>query len=359
MRALVTGGAGFVGSHIVDLLLARGDQVSVLDNLDPRVHGDDDVTLSQEVRFVRGDLLSPVSLEDALKGGVDLVFHEAAMVGFGRDAVDAEAYVSNNVIGTIRLMEAIAKLCSRPPRFILASSMAIYGEGAYECKNCGSSKNIRRNPEDLEKHNWEPLCPKCGNPLEPRPLTGDHSPAPGNVYAVSKLNQELLSMTLGRHYRIPVVALRYHNVYGPRMPRDTPYAGVASIFKSKLLARRPPIIYEDGGQLRDFIHVEDVARANLLAADAPEDTVEFHAFNVGTGQPHQIVELALQLEKSLGLDIQPQFPGLFRLGDVRHIFACTSKIERIGFRPRISFEEGMKRFALEPTRSPPKVMLSS
>ncbi len=358
MRALVTGGAGFVGSHIVDLLLARGDQISVLDNLDPRIHGDDDGTLSQQVRFVHGDLLSPASLHDALEGGADLVFHEAAMVGFGKGAVDAEPYVSTNVIGTIRLMEAIAKLCTRPPRFILASTMAIYGEGAYECKNCGPSKNTRRNAEDLEKHNWEPPCPKCGKSLEPRPVTEDHPPNPGNVYAISKLNQELLSMTLGRHYQIPVVALRYHNVYGPRMPRDTPYAGVASIFKSKLLAGHSPVIYEDGGQLRDFVHVEDVARANLLAADAPEDAVAFQAFNVGTGQPHHIVELALELAKSLGLDLQPEFPGLFRLGDVRHIFACTSRIEQIGFRPRISFEKGVERFALESTRSSPKVILS-
>ena len=351
MRALVTGGAGFIGSHIVEALLARGDQVSILDNLDPRVHSEQFPTFPQRVRFVHGDILSRTAIQEAIVDGVDAVFHEAAMVGLGKGAADAESYASVNVIGTIRLMDAIAQQPYRHPRFILASTMALYGEGAYECKLCGKSREGRRKTEDLEKQNWEPHCVDCGAELEPLPVTEDQPYRPSSIYANTKLNQELICISLGKDYGIPVVALRYHNVYGPRMPRDTPYAGVASIFKSRLLAGRCPIIYEDGGQLRDFIHVEDITQANLLVADAPEVDVAFEAFNVGTGRPHQILDFALELAKCLAPGLKPEFPGLYRPGDVRHIFASISKIQRLGFSPHISFEEGVAKFASEPARA--------
>jgi dTDP-L-rhamnose 4-epimerase len=351
MRALITGGAGFIGSHIVEALLARGDEVIILDNLDPRVHSQQIPTFSHRVRFVHGNILSSTVIQEALKDGVDTVFHEAAIVGLGKGAADAESYVSVNVIGTIRLMDMIAKQAYRRPRFILASTMAIYGEGAYECKSCGKSRNGRRKTEDLAKQNWESHCVDCGAGLEPLPVTENQPCRPSSIYAISKLNQELICVSLGRDYGIPVVALRYHNVYGPRMPRDTPYAGVASIFKSRLLAGKRPIIYEDGRQLRDFIHVEDITQANLLVADAPEEAVAFEAFNVGTGRPHQILDFALELAKSLAPGLEPEFPGLYRSGDVRHIFASISKIHQLGFSPRISFEEGVARFAAEPTRT--------
>ena len=351
MRALITGGAGFIGSHIVEALLARGDEVSILDNLDPRVHSEQIPTFSHRVRLVHGDILSPAAIQEAIKDGVDTVFHEAAMVGLGKGASDAESYASVNVIGTIRLMDAIAKQPYRRPRFILASTMAIYGEGAYECKSCLKPRNGRRKIEDLAKQNWEPHCYDCGAELEPLPVNEDQPYRPSSIYAITKLNQELICVSLGRDYGIPVVALRYHNVYGPRMPRDTPYAGVASIFKSQLLAGRRPIIYEDGQQLRDFVHVEDVAQANLLVADAPEDDVAFEAFNVGTGRPKRILDFALELTKSLAPGLEPKFPGLYRSGDVRHIFASTSKIRQLGFSPHIPFEEGVARFAAEPTRT--------
>ena len=237
--------------------------------------------------------------------------------------------------------------------------MAIYGEGAYECKACGEESSGLRRREDLEKHDWEPHCKICGGKVEPLPVSEDHSTHPSSVYAITKLNQELLCMNLGRNFGIPVVALRYHNVYGPRMPRDTPYAGVASIFKSRLLAGHPPQVYEDGGQLRDFIHVDDIVQANLLAADASEDSVAFEAFNVGTGQPHQVSDFARELAKSIDPNLEPEFPGLFRLGDVRHVFANISKIRRLGFAPRVSFEEGVSRFAHESTREPPIAVVSS
>jgi dTDP-L-rhamnose 4-epimerase len=254
-------------------------------------------------------------------------------------------------------MGAIAKQ-RRHPRFILASSMAICGEGAYRCKTCEKHRNGRRNSQDLSNRHWEPRCPECGEDLEPRAVTEDQSFRPSSIYAISKLSQELLCMNLGRNFLIPVVALRYHNIYGPRMPRDTPYAGVASIFKSRLLACAAPIVYEDGKQLRDFIHVDDIVQANILAAEADEKAVAYEAFNVGTGRPHQIGDFARELTKWLAPDIKPEFPGLFRPGDVRHIFANISKIESLGFRPHVSFEEGVSQFAREPTRESPKAVAS-
>jgi dTDP-L-rhamnose 4-epimerase len=340
-------------------LVARGDQVCVLDNLDPRVHGGEAPNFSEKVRFIHGDILSPSSVRDALRDQIDVVFHEAAMVGLGKGGADAEAYVTTNVIGTSRLIDAIAaKTSTIHPRIVLASTMAIYGEGAYSCRNCGEQREGERRYEDLVNLKWDPLCVKCGDKLDPRSVTENQPARPKSVYAITKLNQELMCMSLGRESRIPVVALRYHNVYGPRMPRDTPYAGVASIFKSRLIAGLPPIVYEDGRQLRDFIHVEDIVQANLIAADALEKDVAFEAFNVGTGRPHEIADFARELAKCLAPGIQPEFPGLFRPGDVRHIFANVSRIERLGFKPHISFEEGVSRFAQEPPRAPPKVVFS-
>lgn len=354
MRALVTGGAGFVGSHIVEALVSRGDCVTVLDNLDPRVHGEQAPALPREVNFIQGDILSTSSLRAALNADVDVVFHEAAMVGLGKNAADAEAYSSTNIVGTIRLMEAVAKQ-EHPPRFVLASTMSIYGEGAYECQACHKEREGRRKLEHLTNRIWEPLCEVCGGQLEPRPVTESQPPRPASTYAITKLSQEQLCMVLGQHYRIPVVALRYHNIYGPRMPRDTPYAGVASIFKSQLLAGNPPTVFEDGKQLRDFIHVRDVVQANLLASDGPEDTVAYEAFNVGTGRRHRISDFAGELTRLLAPGLEPKYPGVFRPGDVRHVFASISKIERLGFKPRISFEDGVAEFAREPTRLAPSV----
>ena len=303
--------------------------------------------------------MSQSTLHAALKEPVDVVFHEAAMVGLGKGGSDAEEYVATNITGTVRLMHAIAELPRQArPRVVLASTMAIYGEGAYMCKTCGKRRLGTRTEADLQRSLWEPKCTSCGQELEPQAVTEDHTPQPGTIYAISKLGQELLCMTLGRETDIPVTGLRYHNVYGPRMPRDTPYAGVASIFKSRLLSGLPPLVYEDGNQLRDFIHAGDIAQANLLVADAPPGDVAFQAYNVGTGQPHRIVDFARELAKTLAPSVQPQFPGSFRLGDARHIFANTSKIERLGFKPRVSFEDGVSQFAKEPTRASPRAVFS-
>lgn len=359
LRALVTGGAGFIGSHIAEALLARGDYVCVLDNLDPRVHEDAVPTQSGDIHFVHGDILSPSALRYALKERVDVVFHEAAMVGPGKGGADAEAYINTNINGTAGLMHAIAELQSEtPPRVILASTMAIYGEGAYVCKGCGKHQSGTRSLADLARSQWDPFCVSCKQTLDPEAVTENQPTKPGTIYAISKLGQELLCMSLGREANIPVTALRYHNVYGPRMPRDTPYAGVASFFKSRLLAGLPPLVYEDGNQLRDFIHASDIARANLLVAEARQADVAFEAFNVGTGQPHTILDFAKELANTLAPTVQAQFPGSFRLGDARHIFADISKIEQLGFKPHTTFEVGVSRFAMEPTRAAPRIVLS-
>jgi len=352
LRAFVTGGAGFVGSHIVEALVARGDAVTVLDNLDPRVHGNEIPSFPEKVNFIQGEISSSTLVSKALAQPQDVVFHEAAMVGLGKGAADGEAYASTNIIGTIKLMDAISKQHYRP-RVILASTMALYGEGAYECKVCRSPREGRRKIQGLRKRIWEPSCDECGSELNPCPVTETQPPRPDSIYAITKLCQEQICMTLGHQYGIPVIALRYHNIYGPRMPRDTPYAGVASIFKSRLLAKAPPLIFEDGKQLRDFVHVQDIVQANLLAADGPEESWAYEAFNVGTGSPHHIVDFATRLAQHLAPGIEPEFPGLFRFGDVRHIFASISKIERLGFIPHVVFEDGVAEFAHEPIRASP------
>ena len=356
MQALVTGGAGFVGSHIADALVARGDSVTVLDNLDPRVHGNDPPSLPRKIDFVQGDISSPAALDKALAKPPTVVFHEAAMVGLGKGGADAEAYATTNLIGTVRLIDAINRLQIRP-RFILASTMALYGEGGYECEMCHSPREGQRKLEDLKKGLWEPYCDKCGSRLQPIPVNETQPSRPDSVYAITKLCQEQLCMSLGKQYDVPVIALRYHNIYGPRMPRDTPYAGVASIFKSQLLARKSPIVFEDGRQLRDFVHVYDIVQANLLAADGPLEEFAYQSFNVGTGTPHHILDFAKRLAEVLAPQIEPEFPGKFRFGDVRHVFASISKIRRLGFSPNVSFEEGVAEFAREPIRSSPMVTL--
>jgi len=352
MRALVTGGSGFIGSHIVDALVDRGDTVVVVDSLDTKVHGRMHPTIPDGTKFIHGDICAETVLHEALSERVDVVFHEAATVGVGHGGADAESYVLNNIVGTAKLLRAIAADSKQhQPRFVLASTMAIYGDGAFRCEVCRENRVGRRKADDLAKSLWDPFCPVCGAKLTPQASPETQPPSPGTVYAISKLGQELLAMNLGRESTIPVVALRYHNVYGPRMPRDTPYAGVASIFKSRLLAGIRPLVYEDGEQLRDFIHVDDIVQANILVAHAAEEDVAFEAFNVGTGHPHRIVDFARELASSLAPGLEPEFPGSFRLGDARHIFADVSKLRRLGFTPRVSFEEGVSRFAREPTRA--------
>lgn len=341
---LVTGGAGFIGSRIVDQLIASGRNVRVVDCFHPAAHQRQPDYLNPDAEYVDADLADP-DIYDRVLDGIDSVCHQAAMVGLGLDFGDAQDYVEANCLGTARLLTALSKRSFTGP-LVLASSMVIYGEGRYACPIHGQASPAPRDRDDLASGLFEPRCPDCGQQLEPKSVPEDSPPDPRNVYAASKLHQEHLCSLFARESgEVRFVALRYHNVYGPRMPRDTPYAGVASIFRSALENGEAPRVFEDGGQIRDFVHVDDVARANLLALDHAS-TAE-GPFNIASGRPRTILDMANLLALESGdTSPSPRVTGEFRLGDVRHVFADPSRArDELGFTAAIGLEEGMKEFA--------------
>jgi dTDP-L-rhamnose 4-epimerase len=351
MRVLVTGGAGFVGSHIADLLVEAGHEVISLDRLHPRAHSGRPTYLRDDVEHVGADLADPAAarvLDSALEG-VEAVSHQAAMVGLGRDVSDVVEFVRDNDLGTAALLAALARH-GRVRRLVLASSMVVYGEGAYRCGEHGPVRPAPRPAGRLDVGRFEPPCPRCGADLEPVAVAEDAPLDPRSIYAATKLHQEQLAAACAAAGGPPVTALRYHNVYGPRMPRDTPYAGVASIFRSALAGGRAPTVLEDGRQRRDFVHVTDVARANLAALTAPEPVPG--AFNVASGQPHTVGEMAAALAAAMdGPD--PVVVGGWRPGDVRHVFASpTLAADRLSFRATVDFARGMAEFAEAELREP-------
>jgi len=339
MRVLVTGGAGFIGSHVVDALVAHGHEVRVLDSACSTPH---------DVDYHGADIRDADAVRGAIVG-VDAVCHQAAMVGLGVDFADAPAYVSQNDIGTAVLLSALHEQRFRG-RLVLASSMVVYGEGRYRCHAHGLVRPGPRDPVRLDRGEWDPCCPTCGGTLVPEPVPEDAPVEPRNVYAATKLHQEHLCFVFGREHQVPVTALRYHNVYGARMPRDTPYAGVAAIFRSALEAGRAPRVLEDGRQQRDFIHVRDVARANLLALTA--DPPVLGAYNIASGTPHTVLDLAHALAASSRNGApRPQVVGSYRIGDARHVFASTERAyTELGFTAHTGFEEGVRDFASAPLR---------
>jgi dTDP-L-rhamnose 4-epimerase len=348
MDVLVTGGAGFIGSHLVDLLAERGHRVRVLDRLHPKAHGGPPDYLRDDVEYLWADLDGP-ELDGAVDG-VQAVCHQAAMVGLGRDLGDVVDYVRDNALGTARLLAALHRRPGHIDRLLLASSMVVYGEGNYTCPAHGPVRPGPRETTRLAAGRWEPPCPACGRDLEPLPVTEDAVTDPRSVYAATKLHQEQLALVAMAAGGPAVTALRYHNVYGPRMPRDTPYAGVAAIFRSALAAGRAPQVLEDGRQRRDFVHVRDVARANLLALEAP--TPVPGVFNVASGQPHTVGELATALAAAMD-GPPPQVVGGWRPGDVRHIVAAPARAAtQLGFHAEIGFAAGMAEFATAPLRAP-------
>lgn len=365
MKVLVTGGAGFIGSHLVDALIAEGHDVRVYDSLVPQVHGGpptprlarggaadrrpqsslrsrpptaDPSTssgrrrrppahLNPEAEFVYGDMRDREALRKALQG-VEVIFHQAAEVGVGQSMYEITRYVEANTGGTALLLELLANEPHRVQKLIVASSMSIYGEGAYECPVHGVVYPRLRPTEQLAAREWEVRCPMpkdatrntqhaarntqytthnntpCGLPLTPLPTTEDKPLFPTSIYAISKMDQELMCLAVGHAYGIPVVALRYFNVYGPRQALSNPYTGVAAIFSARLLNGNRPLVFEDGLQSRDFIHVSDIVRANLLAME--RDEANYGVFNVGTGEPHTVLDVAYALAKGLGVDIEPE-----------------------------------------------------
>jgi dTDP-L-rhamnose 4-epimerase len=342
-RVLVTGGAGFIGSHVVDELVERGVEVVVLDALIPQAHAARPPYLNPAAELVLGDLRDGELLERALRG-VDAVCHQASMVGLGVDLRDLTDYAAHNDLGTASLLRAMHR-CGSAGRIVLASSMVVYGDGRYRCPVHGDVRPGPRPVERLAVGAFDPVCPSCDRDLEPLAVGEDAPGDPRSVYAATKLHQEHLCAVFGRETGTPVTVLRYHNVYGPRMPHRTPYAGVASLFRSALEAGRPPRVFEDGRQIRDFVHVEDVARANALALLA-EPAVP-GALNVASGSPRTIGAMANAISAAFGERApSPVVTGDFRLGDVRHVFASTARAEReLGFRARVDFDTGMRGFA--------------
>ncbi|GHF82845.1 NAD-dependent dehydratase [Streptomyces thermodiastaticus] len=346
---LVTGGAGFIGSHIVTALTDAGHDVRILDALLPAAHRTDP-PVPEGVEFHRTDLREAAGVAEALRG-VDAVCHQAAMVGLGKDFADAPDYVGCNDLGTAVLLAGMAEAGVR--RLVLAGSMVVYGEGRYECPSHGVVRPGPRRVADLEAGRFEPPCPHCGAALVPGLVAEDAPVDPRNVYAATKLAQEHLSAAWARATGGRVATLRYHNVYGPGMPRDTPYAGVASLFRSALERGEAPRVFEDGGQRRDFVHVEDVAQANVAALRGLAGLAEGtgRAYNVGSGEPHTVGEMAAALAEAYG-GPRPVVTGEYRLGDVRHITASSHRLrDELGWKAQVSFAEGMTQFATAPLRA--------
>jgi dTDP-L-rhamnose 4-epimerase len=341
MNVLVTGGAGFIGSHVVDRLVARGDDVVVLDNLDAQVHGPGAKPrhVDPRARFICGDVRDPAAVAQAL-ADAEAVVHLAAAVGVGQSMYAPHYYTSVNVDGQGVLMEAMVAEPSRWRRFVVASSMSIYGEGAYTCAYHGNVAPAPRPEARLERAEWEPICPHCGDAVRPL-LTDENKPLHStSVYAITKKTQEELALCFGGAYGIPTVALRFFNVFGSRQALSNPYTGAAAIFMSRLKNGRSPIIFEDGRQTRDFIHVSDIANAIVCALNARAEVSG--AFNVCTGRPVQIREVADVLAARLGVTVQPEIVARYRVGDIRH---CVGDPERaravLGFEACTSFADGM------------------
>ena len=337
----------------MEAMAAAGYEVRGLDSLSPAVHDGKPTYIPDDLELRVADVRDPGAVDDALDG-VDAVCHLAAMVGLGVSLADLPLYADVNVTGTAVLLDAMGR--RGVSRLVLSSSMVVYGEGAYECPLHGSVRPLPRATADLNAGSFEPRCPGCDSALSWATVAEDAVLDPRNAYATSKLAQEHLAANWARLTGGTAVALRYHNVYGPRMPRDTPYSGVAAIFRSCLENGVPPRVFEDGGQRRDFVHVRDVAECNVLALTATAALAPgaVRAYNVASGTPHTVGEMAAELAVSFGGGaVEPKITGEYRLGDVRHVVASPKAAAReLGFRARTGFAEGVAEFAHAPLRAP-------
>jgi dTDP-L-rhamnose 4-epimerase len=342
-KILVTGGAGFIGSFLVDALIERGHEVRIYDALVPQVHGADQAPppyLNRDAEFVRGDVRDRTALSRALEG-IDVVFHLAAAVGVGQSMYEIEHYTSTNTLGGAVLLDILANTEQQVRKMIVASSMSIYGEGKYACADCGTVYPRLRPETQLEVRDWEMKCPHCGQDALPMPTDEDKPLYPTSIYAITKRDHEEMFLSTGLAYGIPAVALRFFNTYGPRQALSNPYTGVMAIFSGRLLNYQPPVIYEDGKQTRDFVHVNDIVQGLLLAMDKPE--ANYQVFNLGTGVPTSIGQVANLLSEHLvDGDIEPHILNQFRAGDIRHCYADVTKARQLlGFEPRVPFEQGL------------------
>lgn len=341
LNILVTGGAGFIGSHLVDALVEKGHRVRILDSIVEQVHGDKvPEFLNKEAEFIRADVCDQEAVAKALDG-IDAVYHEAAEVGVGQSMYEIVRYVKANDLGTAVLLEEMIKRKDQFKKLVVASSMSIYGEGAYYCESCDETifPQLRSNRQ-LEAHEWELKHESCGSEIKPVGTTEEKPLFPTSVYAVSKQDQEQYCISVGRAYSIPTVALRYFNVYGTRQALSNPYTGVCAIFSSRLMNNERPMIFEDGKQTRDFVHVSDIVQANLLALET--DKADYQAVNVGTGRPISVADISNMLAKGLGKDIEPRLVGKYREGDIRHCVSDISKARRLlNYEPKVNLEEGL------------------
>ncbi len=344
-QILITGGAGFVGSHVADGLLRAGHSVRILDDLTPQVHNDGMPTyLSPDVEFILGDICDPAVLRRALHS-VDAVYHFAAAVGVGQSMYEINRYMRVNTLGTAALLQAMLDTKSRVSKLIVASSMSIYGEGEYACSACNTlvAPAVRQIAQ-LREGEWEVRCPSCGGSIEPVPTREEKPSELTSMYALSKRDQEELCTIYGRTYGLPVVALRFFNIYGTRQALSNPYTGVAAIFGSRLLNGQAPLIFEDGKQKRDFVSIHDIVQANLLALayNGRGPLV----CNIGSGQPITITEIAELLAKSVGSRIAPVITNKFRAGDIRHCYANITRAQmELGYKPSVSHAEGFGELA--------------
>jgi dTDP-L-rhamnose 4-epimerase len=342
MRTLITGGAGFIGTHLAERLLSHGDEVVVLDSFENQVHGGDTPSLPDRVSTIEGDV-GDAGLVDRALEGVDRVVHLAAAVGVGQSMYEIDRYVRKNTMATATFLERLVARRPPPSTLVVASSMSIYGEGEYECPTHGSVAPGPRPETQLMARQWECLCPTCGLELTPVGTQETKPLVPTSVYAVTKRDHEELCLVVGRAYGIRTVALRFFNVYGPGQALSNPYTGVAAIFASRLLNGRPPVIFEDGKQSRDFIHVSDIAEGIVLALESDVSDV---ALNLGTGRSVTVDDIAEALGDGLGLTVEPERTEQYRAGDIRHCFAATDRAESVlGFRAKVSLEDGLKDLA--------------
>jgi dTDP-L-rhamnose 4-epimerase len=342
MDVLITGGAGFIGSHLTRALVDSGHRVIVLDNLHLQVHARPPAHLPDGVELVIADVRDRPALQRVVQRA-DAIYHLAALTGVGQSMYQIAEYTDVNVGGTAVLLDILANEPHHVQRFILASSRAVYGEGAYECKACGPVPVSSRDCALLERGQWDPLCPNCGSSLQCKPTSEDCVPSPASVYAASKLTQEYLIRAVGDAYGLEIVILRYFNVYGPGQSLTNPYTGVLSIFFSQLQGGKKIEVYEDGLESRDFVYVMDVVRASLLALECPQ--VAGEVLNVGSGKAMSVLEVAQSIAKLVGQPDQFYISGRFRVGDIRH---CRADIDKarglLGFTPQWSLERGLETF---------------